>query len=76
MAIGGCMSSPKDTMINGMCFLTEQNMTRSIFLSEHSLNRLSVGFYERHGHKCLFCVANGVDTEYAFEEMQGDHIIP
>lgn len=32
--------------------------------------------YERQGHKCPFCVANGVDTEYAFEEMQGDHIIP
>ena len=32
--------------------------------------------YERQGHKCPFCVSNGVDTEYAFEEMQGDHIIP
>lgn len=32
--------------------------------------------YERQGHKCPFCVANGIDKEYAFEEMQGDHIIP
>lgn len=32
--------------------------------------------YERQGHKCPFCVSNGVETEYAFEEMQGDHIIP
>lgn len=32
--------------------------------------------YERQGHKCPFCLKNGIDTEYAFEEMQGDHIIP
>ena len=32
--------------------------------------------YERQGHKCPYCVANGIDTEYPFEEMQGDHIIP
>ena len=32
--------------------------------------------YERQGHKCPFCMTNGVDTEYTFEEMQGDHIIP
>lgn len=32
--------------------------------------------YEKQGHKCPFCLKNGIDTEYAFEEMQGDHIIP
>lgn len=32
--------------------------------------------YERQGHKCPFCQKNGIDTAYAFEEMQGDHIIP
>lgn len=32
--------------------------------------------YEKQGHKCPYCVKNGIDTEYAFEEMQGDHIIP
>lgn len=32
--------------------------------------------YEKQGHKCPICVANGVNTEYAFDEMQGDHIIP
>lgn len=32
--------------------------------------------YEKQGHKCPFCLANGIDKEYAFEEMQGDHIIP
>lgn len=32
--------------------------------------------YEKQGHKCPFCVKNGIDTEYAFEDMQGDHIIP
>lgn len=26
--------------------------------------------------KCPFCVKNGIDTEYAYNEMQGDHIIP
>ena len=30
----------------------------------------------RQGHKCPFCVKNGIDTEYDFSEMQGDHIIP
>lgn len=32
--------------------------------------------YERQGHKCPCCVKNGIDTEYAYSEMQGDHIIP
>lgn len=32
--------------------------------------------YERQGHKCPFCLANGIDVEYPYESMQGDHIIP
>lgn len=32
--------------------------------------------YERQGHKCPCCVKNGIDKEYAYNEMQGDHIIP
>ena len=32
--------------------------------------------YEKQGHKCPLCVANGIYTEYAFEDMEGDHIIP
>ena len=32
--------------------------------------------YERQGHKCPLCVANGVHTEYAYEDMEGDHIVP
>lgn len=32
--------------------------------------------YERQGHKCPLRVANGINTEYAFEDMEGDHIIP
>lgn len=32
--------------------------------------------YERQGHKCPLCVVNGINTEYAFEDMEGDHIIP
>lgn len=27
-------------------------------------------------HKCPYCIKNGVDTKYAYNEMQGDHIIP
>ena len=30
--------------------------------------------YERQGHKCPCCVKNGIDTEYAYNEMHGDHI--
>ena len=32
--------------------------------------------YALQKHKCPFCVKTGIDTEYAFEDMQGDHIIP
>lgn len=32
--------------------------------------------YEKQAHKCPFCVKNGIDTQYEFEDMQGDHIIP
>lgn len=32
--------------------------------------------YECQGHKCPCCVKNGIDKEYAYNEMQGDHIIP
>lgn len=32
--------------------------------------------YERQKHKCAICEKNGIDTEYAYNEMQGDHIIP
>lgn len=32
--------------------------------------------YERQGHKCPSCQAEGIETEYAFEDMQGDHIVP
>ena len=32
--------------------------------------------YEKQGHKCPFCVKNGIKDEYDFEAMQGDHIIP
>lgn len=32
--------------------------------------------YEKQGHKCPCCVKNGITAEYAFEDMQGDHIIP
>ena len=32
--------------------------------------------YEKQGHKCPFCVKTGINDEYDFEAMQGDHIIP
>ena len=32
--------------------------------------------YERQGHKCPYCVADGIDTEYDYSDMQGDHIVP
>ena len=32
--------------------------------------------YERQGHKCPSCQRQGIETEYAFDEMQGDHIVP
>lgn len=32
--------------------------------------------YERQGHKCPLCQKQGIDKEYAFEEMEGDHITP
>lgn len=32
--------------------------------------------YEKQGHKCPYCQRQGIETEYDFENMQGDHIIP
>ena len=32
--------------------------------------------YERQNHKCPHCLAEGNETEYDYEAMQGDHIIP
>jgi len=32
--------------------------------------------YEAQKHRCPLCQANGDDTEYPIEEMQGDHKIP
>ena len=31
--------------------------------------------YEKQNHKCPYCLKRGIDTDYAFEDMQGDHII-
>lgn len=32
--------------------------------------------YEKQKHKCPLCVKKGILNEYAFEDMQGDHIKP
>ena len=32
--------------------------------------------YEKQGHRCPYCEKNGIFTEYAYSEMQGDHIVP
>ena len=32
--------------------------------------------YEKQEHKCPLCQKDGIETEYTFDEMQGDHIIP
>lgn len=32
--------------------------------------------YEAQKHQCPLCVKKGILDEYAFEDMQGDHIIP
>lgn len=32
--------------------------------------------YEKQGHKCPLCVANSIYTEYVFEDVDGDHIVP
>lgn len=32
--------------------------------------------YERQKHQCPLCVKKGILDEYAFEDMQGDHILP
>ncbi len=32
--------------------------------------------YEKQGHRCMFCMSHGIDTQYEFSDMQGDHIIP
>lgn len=32
--------------------------------------------YEKQEHRCPCCQAQGIEMEYPFEEMQGDHIVP
>lgn len=32
--------------------------------------------YERQKHKCPYCVSEGNEKEYEYDEMQGDHIKP
>ena len=32
--------------------------------------------YEKQQHRCPVCQRNGIDREYEFTEMQGDHIVP
>lgn len=32
--------------------------------------------YEKQGHRCPYCEKNGIFMEYAYSEMQGDHIVP
>ena len=32
--------------------------------------------YERQGHKCPMCQSQGIETEYEYEQMEGDHIVP
>lgn len=32
--------------------------------------------YEKQNHRCAYCASNGINIEYAFDELQGDHIVP
>lgn len=32
--------------------------------------------FQRQHHKCPICQSNGIEKEYLFEEMEGDHIVP
>lgn len=49
----------------------EKHLSIRVF-SEQMKHRV----YEKQGHRCPFCEANGIHKEYAFEDMEGDHIIP
>ena len=32
--------------------------------------------YERQNHKCPYCISEGNEKQYEYDEMQGDHILP
>ncbi len=32
--------------------------------------------YEKQNHQCPYCLKNGITKQYAFKEMQADHIMP
>ena len=49
----------------------EKHLSLRVFTESQKLRA-----YESQGHKCPLCVANGINTEYAFEDMEGDHIVP
>lgn len=31
--------------------------------------------YEKQDHRCPMCISNGINKQYNFDEMQGDHIV-
>ena len=39
-------------------------------------DKIAKATYEKQNHKCPYCLKKGIDKEYAFEEMEADHITP
>lgn len=66
----------KMQVLSRMCFLIEQSMMKKYLSIRVFTDAQKRRVYERQGHKCPFCVKNGINTEYAYKKMHGDHIIP
>ena len=52
-----------------------RNDEKYLSLRQFTVNQKSRA-YEKQNHRCAMCMANGIDIEYAIEDMQADHIIP
>ena len=57
-----------------ICCLIEPHMMRNIYPFAHSQMLKKEECMKSSSTNVH--VVNGIDTEYAFEEMEGDHIIP
>lgn len=57
--------------------LSERTSSDEKYLSLRSFSdKQKHSAYERQEHKCPYCISEGNEKEYEYDEMQGDHILP
>lgn len=57
--------------------LSERTSSDEKYLSLRSFSdKQKHAAYERQEHKCPYCISEGNEKQYGYDEMQGDHILP